>query len=141
MIRTLPFVGMLFVAEVVTAVNPLGARCHAEDAPEKPLGALIVFDHEGKTNALRITGERPLAILENYFPSYRTQPASDEAGSWEAKYEVYVNFSHGKTYRVLVSPNSRYWSMGRGDFELRGYFSDFVAAMLKEKNPRGQLLP
>lgn len=110
----------------------------AEETPEKPLSALIVFEHEGKTNALRIAGERPLAILENYFPNYRTQPASDDVGTWDARYEVYLNFAHGKTHRVLVSPNSRYWSMGRGDFELRGYFSDYVAAMLKAKNPRGR---
>lgn len=107
-------------------------------APEKPLSAVIVFDHEGKTTALRVEGERQLAILESYFPAYRTQPSSDEAGGWDAKYEVFINLKHGQTYRVLVSSNSRFWSMGRGDFELRGYFSDFVAAMLKAKNPRAR---
>ncbi len=109
----------------------------AEDAPpEKPLSALIVYDHGGQTNVLRVEGERQLAILEAYFPGYRTQPESSEAGAWEAKYEVFINLKHGKTYRVLVSSNSRFWSMGRGDFEMRGYFTDFVAAMLKMKNPR-----
>lgn len=109
----------------------------AEDTPpERPLSALIVFDHDGQTTALRVEGERQLAILEAYFPGYRTQPESEVAGAWEAKYEVFINLKHGKTYRVLVSGNSRYWSMGRGDFELRGYFSDFVAAMLKMKKPR-----
>jgi hypothetical protein len=109
----------------------------AEDAPpEKPLSALIVYDHGGTTTALRVEGERQLAILEAYFPGYRTQPESGEVGAWEAKYEVFINLKHGKTYRVLVSSNSRFWSMGRGDFEMRGYFTDFVAAMLKAKNPR-----
>jgi hypothetical protein len=109
----------------------------AEDAPpEKPLSALIVYDHDGQTTALRVEGERQLAILEAYFPGYRTQPESGEAGAWEAKYEVFINLKHGKTYRVLVSSNSRFWSMGRGDFEMRGYFTDFVAALTKMKNPR-----
>jgi hypothetical protein len=105
----------------------------AEDAPEKPLSALILFDHEGKTTALRVEGERQLAILENYFPAYRTRPESDVAGAWEARYEVFFNFKHGQTLRLTVSGNSRYWSMGRGDFELRGYFADYVAALLKAK--------
>lgn len=109
----------------------------AEDTPEKPVGALIVFDHDGKTTALRVEGERQLAILESYFPSYRMRPEGGDPGAWEAKYEVYINLKHGQSYRVLVSSNSRFWSMGRGDFELRGYFSDFVAALLKAKNPRG----
>ena len=108
----------------------------AEPAREKPLSALIVYEHEGKTTALRVEGERQLAILESYFPAYRTQPSSDEVGGWDAKYEVFINLKHGQTYRVLVSSNSRFWSMGRGDFEMRGYFTDFVAAMLKMKNPR-----
>lgn len=108
----------------------------ADDAPEKPISALIVFDHDGKTTALRVDGERQLAILESYFPSYRMRPEGGDPGAWDAKYEVYINLKHGQSYRVLVSSNSRFWSMGRGDFELRGYFSDFVAALLKAKNPR-----
>jgi|GEM_PF-6233022 len=110
---------------------PLAAS--GEDVPERPVSALIVYDHDGQTTALRVQGERQLAILEAYFPGYRTQPEASEAGAWEAKYEVFINFKHGKTYRVLVSGNSRFWSMGRGDFELRGYFSDFVAALIKMK--------
>ena len=105
----------------------------AKDAPEKALSALIVYDHNGQTTSLRVEGERQVAILESYFPGYRTQPEASEAGAWEAKYEVYINLKHGKSYRILVSSNSRFWSMGRGDFELRGYFSDFVAALLKMK--------
>ena len=109
----------------------------AEDTPEKPVSALIVFDHDGKTTSLRVAGERQLAILESYFPSYRMRPEGGDPGAWDAKYEVYINLKHGQSYRILVSPNSRFWSMGRGDFEMRGYFSDFVAALLKAKNPRG----
>jgi hypothetical protein len=123
---------------LLLAQDPVPVKPAEPPTPEKPLSALIVFDHDGKTTALRVEGERQLAILESYFPAYRTQPESDVAGAWEAKYEVFINLKHGKTYRVLVSGNSRYWSMGRGDFELRGYFSDFVAAMLKMKNPRAQ---
>jgi hypothetical protein len=109
----------------------------ADEAPERPVSALIVFDHEGKTTALRVEGERQLAILENYFPGYRTGVKGNDPGSWEPRYEVYINLKHGRTYRILVSSNSRFWSMGQGDFELRGYFADFVAALLKAKNPRG----
>ena len=123
---------------LLLAEDPAPSKPTATPMPEKPLSALIVFDHDGKTTALRVEGERQLAILESYFPAYRTQPESDVAGAWEAKYEVFINLKHGKTYRVLVSGNSRFWSMGRGDFELRGYFSDFVAAMLKMKNPRAK---
>lgn len=117
----------------------LGIQASAEDQPEKadkpekPLSALIVFDHDGKTTALRVEGERQLAILESYFPSYRMRPEGADPGGWDAKYEVFINLKHGETYRLLVSGNSRYWSMGKGDFELRGYFSDFVAALLKAK--------
>jgi hypothetical protein len=124
------FCVLLLVATVVPAA-------HAEDPPEKPLSALIVFDHEGKTSALRVEGERQLAILENYFPGYRLRPEGGDPGAWDARYEVFINLKHGQTFRILVSPNSRFWSMGRGDFELRGYFADFVAALLKAKNPRG----
>lgn len=122
---------LLFAVALLT----FGRHTTAADAPEKPVSALIVFDHNGQTTALRIAGERQLAILEAYFPNYQTQPESGEAGAWEAKYEVFINFKHGKTYRVLVSGNSRYWSMERGDFELRGYFADYVTAMLRMKNP------
>lgn len=138
----------LFWLTLVAALAFQAQTLAGEDAPpkketekaaaEKPLSALIVFDHDGKTTALRVEGERQLAILESYFPAYRTQPSSDDPGAWEAKYEVFINLKHGQTYRVLVSSNSRFWSMGRGDFELRGYFSDFVAALLKAKNPRGR---
>jgi len=148
--RKLPlFLAVLVCAIALRAIGRQTAR--AEDAPakpvakqpaaEKPLSALIVFDHDGKTTALRVEGERQLAILESYFPGYRTQPESDEAGAWEAKYEVLFNFKHGQSYRVLVASNSRYWSMGRGDFELRGYFSDFVGALLNMQKPRTGTLP
>jgi hypothetical protein len=123
---------LTLLAFVCLSLEP--ARC--ADVPEKPLSALIVFDHEGKTTAIRVDGERQLAVLENYFPSYRTRPESDEAGAWDARYEVYFNFKHGQTLRVLVSANSRYWSMGRGDFELRGYFADYVTALLKGSSRR-----
>lgn len=115
---------------------PASRGANAEPPAERPLSALIVFDHEGKTTALRVTGARQLAILESYFPSYRMAPEGATPGAWDAKYEVYLNFAEGRSHRILVSANSRYWSMGRGDFELRGYFSDFVAALLKP--PRGQ---
>ncbi|QDU30108.1 hypothetical protein ETAA8_52270 [Anatilimnocola aggregata] len=117
------------------------ASSRAEDTAEKPLSALIVYDHDGKTTAIRVEGTRQLAILESYFPSYRTRPESDEAGAWEAKYEVFFNMKHGQSYRVLVAPNSRFWSMGRGDFEIRGYFSDFVAALLNMPKSRGATTP
>lgn len=127
-----------FTAPLLLAGWLILAPCaSAEDTREKPLSALIVFDHDGKTTALRVEGERQLAILESYFPSYRMRPEGSDPGAWEAKYEVFINLKHGETYRILVSGNSRFWSMGRGDFELRGYFTDFVGALLKAKNPRG----
>lgn len=135
---------LLFCCATVTGLSPLEAEDpppksrgpNAEATAERPLSALIVFDHEGKTTALRVAGARQLAILESYFPSYRMAPEGATPGAWDAKYEIYLNFAEGRSNRILVSANSRYWSMGRGDFELRGYFSDFVAALLKP--PRGQ---
>lgn len=115
---------------------PAASATNGEPSAERPLSALIVFDHEGKTTALRVSGARQLAILESYFPSYRMAPEGATPGAWDAKYEIYLNFAEGRTHRILVSANSRYWSMGRGDFELRGYFSDFVGALLKPS--RGQ---
>ena len=123
-----------FPCPLLLAVWLMLAPCiRAEETREKPLSALIVFDHDGKTTALRVEGERQLAILESYFPSYRMRPEGGDPGAWDAKYEVFINLKHGETYRILVSANSRFWSMGRGDFELRGYFSDFVGALLKAK--------
>ncbi|WP_425615024.1 hypothetical protein NA78x_004912 [Anatilimnocola sp. NA78] len=133
------FLLLLLPATLVRAEEPKTAA--VKPAVERPLSALIVFDHDGKTTALRVEGERQLAILESYFPGYRTQPESDEAGAWETKYEVIFNLKHGQSYRVLVASNSRFWSMGRGDFELRGYFSDFVAALLNMQKPGTSNLP
>lgn len=53
-----------------------------------------------------------VAILESYFPSYRMAPEGATPVPWEAKYEIYLNFAEGRSNRILVSANSRYWSMG-----------------------------
>ena len=129
---------ILLATILAAAFTEIGHSARADDAPQPPASALIVFDHNGTTTALRVTGERQLAILESYFPHYRQRPESAETGGWIAKYEVFFTMKDGQAYRVLVSANSRYWSMGRGDLELRGYFSDFVAALLKAKSPRGE---
>ncbi len=113
-----------------------------EVLPDRPPeSALVVFDHEGKTVALRLEHENQIAVMESCFPNYRTRPAGEGQAMWKPKYEIYFNFSQGRTVRVFVSSNSRYWSAGQGAIELRGaYFNNLVHELIKELS-RGGTIP
>jgi len=111
----------------------------AADKPKKadqPISALIVVEGiisrqgVGEMKAFRIIDREKLSSLESFFPNYRKRPSSNETAPWEARYRVYFNFPDGKSIRLTVSHsgNPRFWSVGRGDFELRGDFNKFVAS-------------
>lgn len=104
---------------------------------DQPISALIVVEGiisrqgVGEMKAIRIIDREKLSRLESFFPNYRKRPSSNEAAPWIARYRVYFNFPDGKSIRLTVShnANARFWSAGRGDFELKGDFNKFVASL------------
>lgn len=99
---------------------------------------LVVFESSGKLVAMRVVKEHQIAVLQACFPDFHVRPKSDAVVKWAPKYEIYFNFQDGRTIRVLVSGNSRYWTTGAGELEMRGmYFSGVIHELLKANMKSG----
>lgn len=132
---TLHLLPVVLFSTVVITVFLHGTLASEEPGDQdRAIRATIVIestlskDGIGETRAICIVNQEKLTALESFFPGYRRLPSSDEAGAWEAKYRVYFDFPGGKSICVTVSENhdAGYWSVGRGDFETKGNFNEFV---------------
>ncbi|HYO08298.1 MAG TPA: hypothetical protein VER17_04955, partial [Tepidisphaeraceae bacterium] len=87
----------------------------------------------GRVKAVRVADPAKLAALDAFFPDYARRPRGNTAAGWIAGHHVYFDLPGGDTVRVAVSANDEgaTWSAGQGDFDSRGDFKAFVAALPK----------
>lgn len=121
------------ISTTAGADDKAGEQAGEKAADETKLESiLVVFESSGKLVAMRVVKEHQIAVLQACFPDFHARPKSDTAVKWAPRYEIYFNFQDGRTTRVLVSSNSRYWTVGRGELEMRGmYFSGVIHELLK----------
>jgi hypothetical protein len=101
---------------------------------EVPQSALIVKYGDGRaqTKVYRLADAKDIATLEAFFPGYQERRQSNFAAGWAAGYEVYFNFSAGRSIHLTVShpgAGNPYWSLGDGDFNINGDFHKYVTDM------------
>ncbi len=120
--------GLLAATVGTSGCTPPPSTSHTQPISATILREVVPQDGEAKWEVVRITDRKTLDKLESFFPNYRQRPGSSVAGGWMLGYEVYFNFPNGRSVRVLVSENPRpdAWSVGDGDFAVRGDFQAFV---------------
>ena len=129
----------LFNAIAVVCVATLG--CAHKPATSAIIVRQGVYSREGvgAFEALSIQDAATVRQLESYFPSYRTMPGSSFAGLWMSGYEVYID-NGGQAVHIVVSYDSRFWTVGKGDLQVEGDFEQFVKQM-QQKSARGPTRP
>ncbi len=122
--------GLLLVAGGILILRGFAADKSAAIA--KPTAAVIlIHDERGKLVGIhRLTDAKQVTALESFFPAYQDRPTSRTAGGWRFGYQVYFDSSDGRSARLSVSSPSKesaVWSLGEGDFAVKGDFHKFVA--------------
>ena len=110
-------------------------RGFAADKPTvvaKPTAAVIlVHDERGKLVGIhRLADAKQVTAIESFFPAYQDRPTSRTAGGWRFGYQVYFDSGDGRSARLSVSSPSKesaVWSLGEGDFPVKGDFHKFVS--------------
>ena len=123
---------MITTLIALVAVLALGCRTRTV-GPEptvRPRSALVLVFNRGTLTAThRLTDEKQVAALEEFFPGYRKRPASDTAAGWKFAYLVYFDFPEGYSIRLMLPADAKVWSVGRGDVEVKGDLQKFIGGL------------
>lgn len=93
---------------------------------------IVVIGNKGVAKTHLVSDQKKVAALEEFFPNYRKRPTHPVSVGWAAGYFVYFDFPQGESVKLVVSPTTMQqvsWTMGQGDFPVKGDFAKFLSEL------------